>query len=106
MAKNNENMNTSTTAVKGESMDATMGTISQVIGPVVDVKFEGEPPAVYTALEIDNNGFKLVLEVQQQLSGGIVRAIAMSTTDGIKRGQAVNKLLYQLAKQPLDVCLT
>ncbi len=96
MAKNNENMNTSTTAVKGESMDATMGTISQVIGPVVDVKFEGEPPAVYTALEIDNNGFKLVLEVQQQLSGGIVRAIAMSTTDGIKRGQAVKNTGKQI----------
>ena len=65
------------------------GTISQVIGPVVDVKFEGQLPEIFHALEIDLSGTqkngktspKLVLEVQQQLSGGVVRTIAMSSTD-------------------------
>ncbi len=70
------------------------GTISQVIGPVVDVKFEGSLPEIFHALEIDLSGTqkngktspKLVLEVQQQLPGGVVRTIAMSSTDGLKRG--------------------
>jgi F-type H+-transporting ATPase subunit beta len=69
------------------------GIINQVIGPVVDVKFkEGEMPAIYNALEItfpqasSGQNQKLVLEVQQQLPGGIVRTIAMSSTDGLKRG--------------------
>lgn len=67
------------------------GTINQVIGPVVDVKFqEGEIPAIYNALEVSiANTNKLTLEVQQQLPGGIVRAIAMSSTDGLTRGMEV-----------------
>jgi len=66
------------------------GLISQVIGPVVDVKFEGGLPEIYTALEVEREGqSKLVLEVQQQLSGGVVRTIAMTSTDGIKRGTKV-----------------
>lgn len=65
------------------------GTISQVIGPVVDVKFEGEVPAIYNALEIKMEKDTLVLEVQQQLSGGVVRTISMSSTDGLKRGMEV-----------------
>ena len=73
------------------------GTVAQVIGPVVDVAFTGEVPSVYTALEIDlaqdetnNTGLtKLTLEVQQQLQGGIVRTIAMSSTDGLQRGAPV-----------------
>ncbi len=67
----------------------TNGTISQVIGPVVDVAFTGDLPGIYTGLEIDNAGTKLVLEVQQQLAGGIVRAVAMSSTDGLQRGMPV-----------------
>jgi F-type H+-transporting ATPase subunit beta len=66
------------------------GKISQVIGPVVDVKFEDKVPAIFNALEVnvtDKN--KLTLEVQQQLPGGIVRTIAMSSTDGLKRGMEV-----------------
>lgn len=70
------------------------GTISQVIGPVVDVKFMEKMPEIYQALEIDmskavKDGGKLTLEVQQQLPGNIVRAIAMSSTDGLKRGMEV-----------------
>jgi F-type H+-transporting ATPase subunit beta len=75
------------------------GTISQVIGPVVDVKFSGEVPAIYNALEISLDGAHpdghhqgkgtLTLEVQQQLPGGVVRAVAMSSTDGLKRGMEV-----------------
>src|SRR5580704_7985262 len=65
------------------------GTISQVIGPVVDVKFEKGVPAIYNALEIAMEKSKLTLEVQQQLPGGIVRTVAMSSTDGLKRGMEV-----------------
>ncbi len=69
---------------------AGTGTVDQVIGPVVDVRFEGAAPAIYHALEITMpDGSTLVLEVQQQLSGNIVRTIAMSSTDGLKRGTEV-----------------
>ena len=65
------------------------GTISQVIGPVVDVKFEGSLPAIFNALEIAKEKGKLTLEVQQQLPGNIVRTVSMSSTDGLKRGMEV-----------------
>ncbi len=70
------------------------GKITQVIGPVVDVKFD-KAPDIYNALEIDlgkdDKGAprKLTLEVQQQLPGNVVRAISMSSTDGLKRGMDV-----------------
>jgi F-type H+/Na+-transporting ATPase subunit beta len=67
------------------------GTITQIIGPVVDVAFEeGKIPSIYNALEIPlGKGKVLVAEVQQQLGDGMVRAVAMSTTDGVKRGMEV-----------------
>jgi F-type H+-transporting ATPase subunit beta len=72
------------------------GTIVQVIGPVVDADFSetGVLPGIYDALEIDfeipgSPAKKLTLEVQQHLGGGWVRAIAMSSTEGLKRGMAV-----------------
>jgi F-type H+-transporting ATPase subunit beta len=65
---------------------ALIGKIVQILGPVVDVKFDGKLPKIYNALKIDNGP---VLEVQQHLGGGIVRAIAMNSTDGLKRGQEV-----------------
>jgi len=65
------------------------GTIKQVIGAVVDVYFENKLPKIYDALEVDINGKKLVLETEQHLGSGIVRTIAMSSTDGLKRGQEV-----------------
>ncbi len=68
-----------------------MGKIAQVIGPVVDVAFELEDlPNIYDALEVPlPNGDTLVCEVQSQLSGGWVRTVAMSSTDGLQRGMDV-----------------
>ena len=65
------------------------GKISQVIGAVVDVSFTGELPAILSALETDNNGNRLVLEVAQHLGENTVRTIAMDSTDGLTRGQPV-----------------
>jgi len=65
------------------------GTIAQVIGAVVDVKFEGELPAILNALRVQNQGKSLVLEVAQHLGENTVRAIAMDTTDGLVRGAEV-----------------
>ena len=66
------------------------GKISQVIGPVVDVEFEKDLPEIYSALEVkleENN--KLVLETHQHLGGSKVRAVAMGSTDGLKRRMEV-----------------
>ena len=57
------------------------GRISQVIGAVVDVEFDGELPAILNALETDNNGTRLVLEVAQHLGENTVRTIAMDSTE-------------------------
>jgi F-type H+/Na+-transporting ATPase subunit beta len=67
------------------------GIITQIIGAVVDVRFEGELPPIYTALEIEKDGKdgKLVLEVEQHTGAGTVRCIAMDTTDGLRRGMKV-----------------
>ncbi|QJD59873.1 F0F1 ATP synthase subunit beta [Pseudomonas sp. gcc21] len=65
------------------------GRIVQIIGAVIDVEFAREDvPNVYDALQVDEKG--LTLEVQQQLGDGIVRAIAMGTTEGVKRGLTVS----------------
>ena len=70
------------------------GKIVQIIGPVVDVEFSGTLPAIYNALTVDftppgGSATRLTLEVQQHLGGNWVRTVAMSTTEGLKRGQAV-----------------
>ena len=65
------------------------GKITQVIGAVVDVKFEGELPEILTALECNNGGNRLVLEVAQHLGESSVRTIAMDATEGLKRGDVV-----------------
>ncbi len=66
------------------------GTITQIIGPVVDVQFaEGKLPEIYNALEISLEKEKLVLEIQQHLGDGQVRAVSMGSTDGLKRGVEV-----------------
>ncbi len=67
----------------------TNGTISQVIGAVVDVTFEGELPSILTALETKNGDNTLVLEVAQHLGENTVRTIAMDATEGLTRGQEV-----------------
>jgi F-type H+-transporting ATPase subunit beta len=66
-----------------------VGRISQVIGAVVDVSFDGALPAILSALETSNNGNRLVLEVAQHLGENTVRTIAMDATDGLTRGQTV-----------------
>ncbi len=67
----------------------SIGRVSQVIGAVVDVKFDGDLPAILSALETDNNGSRLVLEVAQHLGENEVRTIAMDSTDGLVRGNEV-----------------
>ncbi len=68
------------------------GKISQIIGPVVDVVFEESLPAIYDALETKLEDKKIILEVQQHLGGDTVRAVAMTSTDGMKRGQEIESL--------------
>jgi len=75
----------------------TNGKISQVIGAVVDVTFDGELPAILTALTTENNGSKLVLEVAQHLGENTVRTIAMDSTDGLTRGQPVTNTGAQIS---------
>ncbi|MEQ8178471.1 MAG: F0F1 ATP synthase subunit beta [Amphiplicatus sp.] len=65
------------------------GRISQVIGAVVDVVFDGHLPAILNALETDNHGNRLVLEVAQHLGQNTVRTIAMDSSEGLVRGQKV-----------------
>ena len=65
------------------------GKITQIIGAVVDVNFESDLPEIYTALETNNSGNKLVLEVAQHLGENEVRTIAMDATEGLKRGDEV-----------------
>src|SRR3954467_10410084 len=66
------------------------GRITQVIGAVVDVQFEGHLPAILNAIETTNNGNRLVLEVAQHLGESTVRTIAMDTTEGLVRGHQVS----------------
>ncbi len=65
------------------------GKITQVIGAVVDVQFEGDLPAILNALTTTNNGKKLILEVAQHLGESTVRTIAMDATEGLVRGEGV-----------------
>ncbi len=65
------------------------GRVTQVTGAVVDVHFDGELPAILNALETDNHGNRLVLEVAQHLGENTVRTVAMDTSEGLVRGQEV-----------------
>ena len=71
------------------SLQNVAGRITQVVGAVVDVTFDGEPPAILNALETDNHGHRLVLEVAQDLGQSTVRTVAMDISDGLVRGQEV-----------------
>ncbi len=66
-----------------------VGRITQVIGPVVDVHFEDHLPAILNAMETENHGRRLVLEVAQHLGESTVRSVAMDTSEGLVRGQEV-----------------
>src|ERR1700754_2772967 len=74
-----------------------VGRVAQVIGAVVDVAFEGELPPILSALETDNGGTRLVLEVAQHLGEDVVRTIAMDSTDGLTRGQGVRSTGAQIS---------
>ena len=74
---------------KAPKAAAAAGKITQVIGAVVDVQFEGALPAILNALTCDNNGKQLVLEVAQHLGENTVRAVAMDATEGLVRGAGV-----------------
>jgi F-type H+-transporting ATPase subunit beta len=78
-------------AIAPERHATSTGKVVQVIGPVVDVEFEGtELPDIFDALEIQRAGeTPLILEVEQELGNGVVRCIAMDTTEGLQRGVAV-----------------
>ncbi|MGM0421936.1 MAG: F0F1 ATP synthase subunit beta [Pseudomonadota bacterium] len=76
------------TPVKAANTGAS-GHITQILGAVVDVQFEGGLPAIMNALHTDNGGKTLVLEVAQHLGENTVRTIAMDSTDGLVRGQSV-----------------
>ncbi len=71
-------------------MATKVGRIRQVMGAVVDVQFDGELPAIMSALETENNGKRLVLEVAQHLGENTVRTIAMDISEGLVRGQEVS----------------
>ena len=67
-----------------------VGRITQVMGPVIDVQFSGDLPAILNALTTENEGKRLVLEVAQHLGENMVRTIAMDSSEGLVRGQEVS----------------
>ncbi len=77
---------------KAPKAAAATGKVTQVIGAVVDVQFDGDLPAILNALETENNGKRLVLEVAQHLGENTVRTVAMDATEGLVRGAAVRDL--------------
>ncbi len=82
-------------------MSANYGTVTQVIGPVIDVSFEGGKaniPPIYTALKVErDNGEELILEVEQHIGEDTVRCVAMESTDGVRRGVKVTNLERPIA---------
>jgi F-type H+-transporting ATPase subunit beta len=77
-------------ARKATKASGAGGRVAQVLGAVVDVQFEDQLPAILNALETDNGGNRLVLEVAQHLGESTVRTIAMDSTEGLVRGQKVS----------------
>ena len=73
-------------------MKKNIGIVTQIIGAVVDVQFNNELPEILNALETENNGNRLVLEVAQHLGESTVRAVAMDATEGLVRGAKVTDL--------------
>ena len=67
-------------------MNKNFGRITQIIGSVIDIRFEEELPSLYNAIEVQLNDETLVLEVMQHLGDNTVRCISMHPTDGLKRG--------------------
>ena len=76
-------------------MSEVFGTVTQIIGPVIDVSFDGDNtiPPIYSALKVErDNGEELILEVEQHIGEDIVRCVAMESTDGVRRGVKVRNL--------------
>ncbi|MDE6867349.1 MAG: F0F1 ATP synthase subunit beta, partial [Muribaculaceae bacterium] len=82
-------------------MSVNYGTVTQVIGPVVDVTFEGGKeniPPIYNALKVErDNGEELILEVEQHIGEDIVRCVAMESNDGLRRGVKVINLGHPIS---------
>jgi F-type H+-transporting ATPase subunit beta len=76
-------------AEPAQAVASDSGYVTQVIGPVVDVRFDGELPSILSSLEVQGHSVRLVLEVAQHLGDNNVRTIAMDSTDGLVRGQKV-----------------
>jgi F-type H+/Na+-transporting ATPase subunit beta len=81
------------------------GHVTQVIGAVVDVKFDGDLPEILNALETDNGGNRLVLEVAQHLGENAVRCVAMDISEGLVRGQPVRDTGGPITVPVGDACL-
>lgn len=98
---------TKTTKAKTAEKPANTGTgrVAQVIGAVVDVQFDGALPEILNALETENLGNRLVLEVAQHLGENTVRTIAMDSTEGLVRGQPVTDTGAPIAVPVGDECL-
>ena len=98
---------TKTTKTKTAEKPANTGTgrVAQVIGAVVDVQFDGALPEILNALETENLGNRLVLEVAQHLGVNTVRTIAMDSTEGLVRGQSVTDTGAPIAVPVGDECL-
>ncbi len=75
-----------------QTVNNVHGTITQVIGPVVDVEFSENLPEIYYALKVKNEDNPVTLEVQQHIGRGVVRTIAMGSTDGLARGMQVENI--------------
>jgi F-type H+-transporting ATPase subunit beta len=75
--------------MSGAATSVGKGRVVSVIGAVVDVQFDGELPNILNALEVEDFGIRIVLEVAQHLGENTVRTIAMDATEGLKRGQVV-----------------
>jgi F-type H+/Na+-transporting ATPase subunit beta len=82
-----------------------LGHVAQVMGAVVDVKFDGDLPEILNALETDNGGNRLVLEVAQHLGENSVRCVAMDISDGLVRGQPVRDTGGPITVPVGDACL-
>ena len=95
MAEKNHETRTALEEAAYNKLNRTVGvgSIVRIVGPVVDVKFDGQVPGIYTALEVEGDTpvghVSTVLEVESQLPGGVVRTVAMSSTDGLTRGLRV-----------------
>ena len=79
------------------------GKIVQVMGPVVDVQFDGTLPKIKDALEVNNNGKKAVMEVAQHIGNNIVRCIMLAASEGLYKDNFKYSFHYSLDKYTFDI---